>query len=232
MIVRVLLVALVLAVVVAPRGARAEDGASAARAHFQKAEAAFNMGDFEGALASYQAAYKAKPLPGLLFNVGQCHRNMGNHERALFFYRRYLALSPDTPNRSLVEGLIAEEEKKEAASGKAAPPATTPPPATAAAAPPAVAPPPVALAPASALATDPAGSSLLEPPPERADDPPMFVKARPEAATTARPIYKRWWFWTALAGVAAAGVTTAVLVSGADRGPATPMGRLPPIDWR
>ena len=37
----------------------------------------------------YTAAHDAKPLPALLFNIAQCHRQLGNHERALFFYRRH-----------------------------------------------------------------------------------------------------------------------------------------------
>jgi len=95
------------------RPARAEDrDARAARAHFQRAEKAFNLGKFDEALKGYEDAYEAKPLPGLLFNIAQCHRNLANPERAIFFYQRYLALEPTTPNRAMVEQLIAEEQKR------------------------------------------------------------------------------------------------------------------------
>src|SRR5436190_11920126 len=90
------IVAALLAVAVAvaaPAAAHAQDReARAARAHFQRAEKAFNLGKFDEALKGYEAAYEAKPLSGLLFNIAQCHRNLANPERAIFFYQRYLAL--------------------------------------------------------------------------------------------------------------------------------------------
>ncbi|HXU83741.1 MAG TPA: hypothetical protein VN914_20245, partial [Polyangia bacterium] len=84
----------------------------AARAHFDKAEKAFNLGHFEAALTSYQAAYEALPLPAFLFNIAQCHRNLRNREQAVFFYQRYLSLAPDAPNRPVVEELIAEQKRQ------------------------------------------------------------------------------------------------------------------------
>ena len=82
-----------------------------ARELFQRAEMSFNLGKFSDALADYQAAYQAKPLPAFLFNIAQCYRNMQDYERARFFYRRYLALDPRTANRRLVEDLIGEMSK-------------------------------------------------------------------------------------------------------------------------
>ena len=110
---RVCLLALMALVATGARPAAAEDRAArAARAHFQRAEKAFSMGKFDDALKGYEAAYEAKALPGLLFNIAQCHRNLANPERAIFFYQRYLALDPATPNRALVEQLIGEEQKR------------------------------------------------------------------------------------------------------------------------
>jgi tetratricopeptide (TPR) repeat protein len=83
----------------------------AARAHFDKAEKAFNLGHFDAALAGYQAAYEVLPLPAFLFNIAQCHRNLRNREQAVFFYQRYLSLAPDAPNRTVVEELIAEQKR-------------------------------------------------------------------------------------------------------------------------
>jgi tetratricopeptide (TPR) repeat protein len=83
----------------------------AARAHFERAEKAFNLGHFDAALTSYQAAYEVLPLPAFLFNIAQCHRNLRNREQAVFFYQRYLSLAPDAPNRPVVEELIAEQKR-------------------------------------------------------------------------------------------------------------------------
>jgi len=83
----------------------------AARAHFERAEKAFNLGRFDEALAGYQSAYEALPLPAFLFNIAQCHRNLRNREQAVFFYQRYLSLAPDAPNRPVVEELITEQKR-------------------------------------------------------------------------------------------------------------------------
>jgi tetratricopeptide (TPR) repeat protein len=93
-----------------------------ARGHFDRAEKAFNLRKFDDALAAYQAAYEALPLPAFLFNIAQCHRNLGNREQAVFFYERYLSLAPDAPNRQVVEDLIAEQKQQ------LAPPAAEPGP--------------------------------------------------------------------------------------------------------
>jgi tetratricopeptide (TPR) repeat protein len=92
-----------------PRDPRAE---KIARAHFDKAEKGFNLGRFAEALGEYEAAYEALPLAAFVFNIAQCHRNLGNDEQAVFFYQRFLALQPDTPNRAVVEGLIAEQTRR------------------------------------------------------------------------------------------------------------------------
>jgi tetratricopeptide (TPR) repeat protein len=84
----------------------------AARAHFERAEKAFNLGKFDEALTGYQEAYEALPLPAFLFNIAQCHRNLRNREQAVFFYQRYLSLAPDAPNRPVVEELIAEQKRQ------------------------------------------------------------------------------------------------------------------------
>jgi tetratricopeptide (TPR) repeat protein len=82
-----------------------------ARAHFDRAEKAFNLGRFDDALAEYQAAYEALALPAFVFNIAQCHRNLGNDEQAVFFYQRFLSLQPDAPSRPVVEELIAEQSR-------------------------------------------------------------------------------------------------------------------------
>ncbi|MBN1207071.1 MAG: tetratricopeptide repeat protein [Myxococcaceae bacterium] len=80
-----------------------------ARVKFDEGNAAYARGEFRQALEAFDAAYQLAPLPGFLFNVAQCHRQLGNFERAAFFYRRYLALSEKEPaNAELVKGLIAE----------------------------------------------------------------------------------------------------------------------------
>jgi tetratricopeptide (TPR) repeat protein len=246
-----LLAALLLLAVASRADAAGKGDEKAARTHFEAGEKAFKAGDFQAAITSYQAAYDAKPLPGFLFNIAQCHRHMGNHEQAVTFYRRYLALNPETPNRAVVEDLIAEEQKKK----DAAPPAATAPPAVALAPPPAsIAPPPAVMAPPAAVPPPPPPPPA-PPPVEQpvvhdtkpvlpavpdakpalpatpaSDEPPLFVQARRPEAEPA-PVYKRWWFWTAVGGAVAAGVVAALVLKGAPSS-SGPSAKLAPIDWR
>ncbi len=85
---------------------------NAAKKAFQDAERAYRLGDFEKALALYTQAYALIPYPAFLFNIGQCHRNLGNAEKAIFFYQSYLRDIPEARNRDAVEALIADLQKK------------------------------------------------------------------------------------------------------------------------
>jgi tetratricopeptide repeat protein len=190
-----------------------------ARRLFEHAELEFNVGKFPEALADYQSAYEAKPLPGFLFNIAQCYRNVGNFERARFFFRRYLALEPHAPNRHRVDELIAEMSRQleaKQAEAAAAAPATSPPPVDAK--PVVVTPPPLAPVPA-----------LVEPMSTSQAAPSAVLVTAPVARPAHRPVWKRWWFWTGVAAVVAGGVVaTYVLTRPETRTP----GSLDPIDGR
>lgn len=87
----------------------------AARAAFRAATQAYNLGQFEVALKHYEEAYAFKQHLGFLFNIAQCHRQLGHHEPAIFYYRRYLTEGKlDRDNQAVVRGLIREMEKKRA----------------------------------------------------------------------------------------------------------------------
>lgn len=81
-----------------------------AQQQFERGKRAYNLGRFEAALEAFSSAYELKPVPELLFNLGQCHKKLHNHERALFFFESYLREKPDAPNREQVEALIKEIE--------------------------------------------------------------------------------------------------------------------------
>lgn len=169
------------ALLATPHAARADDGTIAARKHFEKAEKLFGLGRFAEARVEYEAAYEAKPLPEFLYNIGQCHRNLGDFQSAIFSFRRYLDLKPDASNRKAVEKLIADLEEELAASERPDP----------------IVPP-----------NDPPGG-------EPHDD-------------GKRPIYKKWWFWTGIAAVAAAGTgaTVALTRGGSSSIPSSDLGNV------
>jgi tetratricopeptide (TPR) repeat protein len=210
-----------------PLAAASQDDKEARRL-FQRAELSFNLGKFDDALADYQSAYQAKPLTGFLFNIAQCYRNLGNWERARFFYRRYLTLEPRSPNRRRVEDLVAEMtdrlEKQQAlmpptngpTKGLTTGPMPAAPPESTAVPEPALTPPvaPPLPEPGAGSSTATVSSTLV---------------ASPPAAPERKPVYKRWWFWTGVGAVVAGGVVAAIVLSGpVTRTP----GTLDPIDAR
>ncbi len=105
---------------------------------FEAAEVAYDLGHFERAQKLYVEAYELDPRPGLLFNIGQCHRKLGQWSQAAFFYRRYLARVPQGEGVAQLHELIAEMDarsvarpppapKKVALAVAASPAAVTPP---------------------------------------------------------------------------------------------------------
>ena len=110
----VIALGLALAALLAAGPARADDADTrAAKKHFQKGQKLFDLGKFEDALGEYEAAYERKPLPGFLYNIAQCHRNLGNYKQAIFSYRNYLRQVPDAKNREAVLDLIDELEEQQ-----------------------------------------------------------------------------------------------------------------------
>ena len=112
-----LAIALLVTLLAFVRVAHSDDPAMrAAKRHYDRGEKLFALGKFDDALDEYQKAFDAKPLPGFLFNIGQCNRNLGNLDQAIFSYKKYLSLEPDAENKDKVEQLIAELEQKKAES--------------------------------------------------------------------------------------------------------------------
>ncbi|MFP2925859.1 tetratricopeptide repeat protein [Pyxidicoccus sp. 3LG] len=110
-----------------PATSKKDDPKAAARVLFDYAQREYDLGNFDDALGGYSEAYRLVPEPALLFNIGQCHRQLGQYERAAFFYRRYLALDPDSPDAPLVRDLIQTMEAKHAALEPPPSSVTTPP---------------------------------------------------------------------------------------------------------
>jgi tetratricopeptide (TPR) repeat protein len=112
---RWLAVLVVCLVVVAPRVARADDPATrAAKRHFERGEKLFALSKFDEALDEYQKAFDARAIPDFLFNIGQCYRNLGDLDQAIFSFKKYLKLEPDAGNKDAVTKLIDELEDKRA----------------------------------------------------------------------------------------------------------------------
>lgn len=121
-----------------------EDDPVAARVHFSRGTRLYEVGEYKQALEEFKAAHLAKPDPAFLYNIAQCHRQMGDLEQTSIMYGRYLAANPGAKNRAEVEARIAEIEEalaaakqKSTAEAANAPPGSPlpPPPSEAQAAP-------------------------------------------------------------------------------------------------
>ncbi|CAN5852856.1 hypothetical protein BH11MYX2_BH11MYX2_01340 [soil metagenome] len=146
----------------APRVAYADNDPAtrAAKRHNERAEKLFALGKFQDALAEYQEAYDAKPLPGLLFNIGQCYRNLGEYDQAIFSFEKYLKLKPDAENRDQVQDYISNLEREK----------------------------------------DKESSARLDLIKKQNKNEPQ-----PQSPDEGKPVYKKWWFWTAVGVVAVGG---------------------------
>jgi tetratricopeptide (TPR) repeat protein len=166
-----------------------------------EAQAHYDAGRFAEATEAYRRAYAVVPAPELLFNLGQCQRQLGRPQRSVRYFEAYLRLRPDAPHRPLVEQLIEE--------GKliTPPPQTaqedTQPPAISATSPQA-APPPV---------RDVKVMPLPPPHPLPASEPTRLLADSRFTEQDSPAVYERWWFWTAIAVVATgAAITTYAVV--------------------
>lgn len=84
-----------------------------ARALFKDGQKAYDVGEFERALGLYTEAYKVKPLPGFLFNIAQCHRQLTNFKEAAFFFGRFIDNSkPEAANVELARELMADMQRQ------------------------------------------------------------------------------------------------------------------------
>lgn len=117
--------------VLSASAARGQEPMTEAREQVKAADIDYRLGRFVEALAEYTKAYELYPVPPLLFNIGQCHRHLKDHSKAIFFFEGYLRDEPAAKNRPLVEDLIREskaELDKQAAEVAVRPPAAVEPP--------------------------------------------------------------------------------------------------------
>jgi hypothetical protein len=85
---------------------------AAAREHYARADQHYRQGDFARALAEYKRALALRKDPAFVFNIAQCHRQLGQDQEALFYYRLYLVEAKDAPNRREVRQTIEDLERR------------------------------------------------------------------------------------------------------------------------
>jgi tetratricopeptide (TPR) repeat protein len=205
------LAGLVLALLIVPAPAVAQDGAhrsDAARRRAQaltvEAEREYHAGRFDEAAHGYERAYAAYPEPQLLFNIGQCHRRRGRPAQAISYFEAYLRAEPDGPRHALARELIEEARQSlRARATSAGIPRSRPAP-----------------LPRAPSTDTPTAAPHRTPGPvdQGADEPGL---------------HERWWFWTGLSVIAAGiAVATVYTVRGEDDARAgTAPGSLGTVRW-
>ena len=114
-----ILIALVLAAIAPARQAYAgdapptKDQLDAAKKAFGEGRALFEEGKLAEAAEKFKESYKLSKNPVLLYNIGHTLDEMGAKDKALFYYRKFLADAPKTaPQRKDVTKRVDEIEKE------------------------------------------------------------------------------------------------------------------------
>jgi tetratricopeptide (TPR) repeat protein len=86
--------------------ARADE--RALQADYELGIARYHRGEYAAAIADFRRAYGREPRPGLLFNLAQAYRQLGDADTALALYRRFVDESAPSQARDDAERLIAD----------------------------------------------------------------------------------------------------------------------------
>lgn len=92
--------------------ASADDNTAKARAAFQWAQRLYKEARYASAIEKFEEAYRLKPHPSILFNIGRCYEQLGEIPRALRSYRDYLKAMPDAKDKEQVTNAILNLERR------------------------------------------------------------------------------------------------------------------------
>lgn len=77
-----------------------------ARTFFLRGVAMYRRGRYEAAMQAFTAALRFAPLAEVYFNTAVCAERLGSRRDAVDYYREYLRLRPEAPDRGHVEAEI------------------------------------------------------------------------------------------------------------------------------
>lgn len=217
----------VLVILLTPLGAAAQTAPDPAdlelaKAHYRTGELYYERGRFPDAAREFEEAYRLSKKSELLFNMGKSYDGVGDYARALVSYRRWLAEVPNGSDRGQVEsrvqameGLVGRLAIKPSVEGSS----VTVDGAE-------VGPSPIA----RPIEVNPGAHKIviahegyktvrrnLVASPNRLDEIEVeqesLVKVVKQVVEVERkekvvPVYKRWWLWTLVGAVVAAGAVT------------------------
>jgi hypothetical protein len=195
------------------------------------ARQAFAAARYDEAIELFARLYAETLNPIYLRNIGRCHQKKREPDKAIDAFQDYLVKgkSITSAERKEIQGYIKDMERlredqakerqaqKEKDTGFLPAPPANPPPTN-----------PVTLgppAPTTTINVVPTSPGYTAPPPDPAAGGPVLV-AHPEpppSGEASHPVYKRWWFWTAIGVVVAGGVAAALLIPGPTTKPTCPL---------
>jgi len=181
----------------------AADTDARARRAFEAGRDAYDHGSFTAALAHFEQAYALRPSPELLYNVGRAADSDGQPSRAIAAYSSYLEAYPNAENRDFVHARlekmrVLERAHSSLAGADVANRGLTSEPSAGASTAPQTLP---SVAQSTRSEQDSRGPTNTAALAARRDD------------ETARPVWKRAWFWTTAGVLVAGGVVAGVLAS-------------------
>ncbi|HEX4462651.1 MAG TPA: hypothetical protein VIA18_31960 [Polyangia bacterium] len=170
----------------APAAAASDDATMAqAKQHFEAGRAAYNNGDYAGSIREFKQAEGLRPSPVLDYNIGLANEKLGKRRVAVKYYRHYLELQPNAPNKDEVQGRITSLEAAIAQQ----PPAPTQPGAA----------PQAEEAPGDMPPPDVNAQGQPQQPQQTGYDP--YASAAPgPAQPVVKPKRSYWWIWLIVAG--------------------------------
>lgn len=93
--------------------AQAGDALQRAKNHYMAGNALFKLGNYTDAVREFAAGYSLVPKPYFLYNLGQCHRKLGDLRKAREMYARFVEQIPDSdPDREQAKKIVAELDEQ------------------------------------------------------------------------------------------------------------------------
>jgi hypothetical protein len=105
---------MILAVILASAALAASPDPDVAKAKqtFDAAQRLYKQARYADALAKFEEAYRFKPHPVIIYNIGKCYERLGEISKALRQYHEYLRMMPDAKDKEQVTDAIANLERR------------------------------------------------------------------------------------------------------------------------
>jgi tetratricopeptide (TPR) repeat protein len=126
--------ALALGVLTAAPAAYGQPSPPQASAHdralelFSDGKKAYKQGDFRTAIDHLEAAYELEPAPVLLYNLARAYEGIGELDKAVSDYERFLTADPNAEDRGAIEARVATLKRQIEIQSEKQAPAEAPPP--------------------------------------------------------------------------------------------------------